>query len=45
MLYWRKPDGTYKLIDEVLEYAPLRMARVLTEGSRLLIPMESLVIL
>lgn len=45
MLYWRKPDGSYKLVDDVLEYLDLKMARVLIEGSRLLIPMENLVVL
>lgn len=44
-LYWRKPDGNYLMVDEVLQYHPLKMASVLSAGAQLLIPMENLVVL
>jgi hypothetical protein len=44
-LYWRKPDGTYQMVDEVLKYHPLAMVSVLSAGDQLLLPAENLMVL
>ena len=44
-LYWHKSDGSYQMVDEVLEYRPSNMVLVLSAGAQLYLRQESLVVL